>query len=105
MDEKERKREEKIGITPLIITGDDTFDRIDLELNHNSPNREVVERYASDFYRSMIERSVYAKQNKLKGLADTMYHAAQNLSTDASKLKKAMEDYRQFVINELRELQ
>lgn len=33
-------------------------------------------------------------------LADAMYDAAQYLTTDASRLHKAMEDYHQFVINE-----
>ena len=37
---------------------------------------------------------------KLKKLADAMYYAAQHLTTDASRLRKAMEDYHQFIINE-----
>ena len=40
---------------------------------------------------------------KLKQLADSMYEAAQMMSTDASRLHKAMQDYRYFVINELKE--
>lgn len=36
----------------------------------------------------------------LKRHADAMYNAAQNLTTDASQLHKAMEDYHQFIINE-----
>lgn len=43
------------------------------------------------------------KLTKLKQLADAMYYAAQNMSTDASRLHKAMQDYRNFVINELKE--
>lgn len=43
------------------------------------------------------------KLNKLRQLADAMYEAAQNMSTDASRLHKAMQDYRQFVICELKE--
>ena len=43
------------------------------------------------------------KLTKLRHLADAMYEAAQNISTDASRLKKAMQDYRQFVIYELKE--
>ena len=42
------------------------------------------------------------KLTKLKQLADAMYQAAQMMSTDASRLKKAMRDYRQFVIYELK---
>ncbi len=37
---------------------------------------------------------------KLRKLADAMYYAAQHLTTDASRLHKAMEDYHQFVTNE-----
>ena len=40
------------------------------------------------------------KLEKLKKLADAMYYAAQYLTTDASSLRKTMEDYRQFIINE-----
>jgi len=38
------------------------------------------------------------KLQKLKKLADAMYRAAQHLTTDASHLRKAMEEYHQFVI-------
>ena len=41
------------------------------------------------------------KLQKLNKLADAMYTAAQYLTTDASHLRKAMEEYHQFVINEL----
>lgn len=44
---------------------------------------------------------VEPKLQKLKKLADAMYTAAQYLTTDASHLRKAMEEYHQFVINEL----
>lgn len=40
------------------------------------------------------------KLEKLKKLADAMYYAAQHLTTDASRLHKAMEEYHQFIINE-----
>ena len=43
------------------------------------------------------------KLNKIRQLADAMYAAALNMSTDASRLKKAMRDYRNFVISELKE--
>ena len=36
------------------------------------------------------------KLKKLKKLADAMYYAAQQLTTDASHLKKAMEDWWNF---------
>ena len=41
------------------------------------------------------------KLQKLKKLADAMYYAAQYLTTDASHLRKAMDEYHQFIINEL----
>lgn len=40
------------------------------------------------------------KLEKIKVLADAMYNAAFNITTDASRLKKAMYDYHQFIINE-----
>ena len=40
------------------------------------------------------------KLEKLKKLADAMYYAAQYLTTDASRLHKAMEEYHKFIINE-----
>lgn len=40
------------------------------------------------------------KLTKLRQLADAMYYAAQNLTTDASILHKAMEDYHQFIIQQ-----
>lgn len=41
------------------------------------------------------------KLQKLKKLADAMYTAAQYLTTDAPYLRKAMDEYHQFIINEL----
>ena len=38
------------------------------------------------------------KLQKLKKLADGMYRAAQYLTTDASHLRKAMDEYHQFII-------
>lgn len=40
------------------------------------------------------------KVEKLKKLADKMYYAAQYLTTDASRLHKAMDEYHQFLIYE-----
>lgn len=40
------------------------------------------------------------KLDRMKKLADGMYYAAQYLTTDASRLRKAMEDYYQFIITE-----
>lgn len=38
------------------------------------------------------------KLEKIKQLADTMYNKMQNLTIDASGIRKAMEDYHQFII-------
>lgn len=43
------------------------------------------------------------KLTKLEELADKMYYAAQYLTTDASKLRKAMDDYWHYVVYELKE--
>jgi hypothetical protein len=41
------------------------------------------------------------KLNRMKELGQAMYEAAQYLTTDASRLKKAMEEWHQFIIYEL----
>jgi hypothetical protein len=38
------------------------------------------------------------KLQQMKELADGMYYAAKNMTTDASRLRKAMERYHQFII-------
>ena len=43
------------------------------------------------------------KIEKLKKLADAMYYAAQYLTTDASRLHKAMDEYHKFIIREYKE--
>ena len=43
------------------------------------------------------------KLEKLKKLADAMYYAAQYLTTDASRLHKAMDEYHKFTIHECKE--
>lgn len=40
------------------------------------------------------------KLDKLKRLSDEMYFRMQTLSTDLRLLRKAMEDYHNFIINE-----
>ena len=44
-------------------------------------------------------KMVRRDMNHLKRLADAMYWAAQYLTTDASRLQKAMEEYHQFIIH------
>lgn len=43
------------------------------------------------------------KLEKMKRLADEMYFRMQTLSTDLCPLRKAMEDYHNFIINEYNE--
>ena len=45
-----------------------------------------------------MQQETESKLQKLKKLADAMYHAAQYLTTDASHLRKAMDEYHQFII-------
>lgn len=47
--------------------------------------------------------SMKEKLTKLEEMADKMYYAAQYLTTDASKLRKAMRDYWHYVVYELKE--
>jgi dsRNA-specific ribonuclease len=44
-----------------------------------------------------------AKLEEIKKLADAMYYAAQYLTTDASRLHKAMDEYHKFTIHECKE--
>ena len=44
-----------------------------------------------------------AKLEEIKKLADAMYYAAQYLTTDASRLHKAMDEYHKFIIHECKE--
>ena len=46
--------------------------------------------------------SMKEKLTKLEEMADKMYYAAQYLTTDASKLRKAMRDYWHYVVYELK---
>ena len=43
------------------------------------------------------------KAEEIKVLADDMYDAAQYLSTDASRLRKAMENYHKYIAYHYRE--
>lgn len=49
------------------------------------------------------QETMKEKLTKLEEMADKMYYAAQYLTTDASKLRKAMCDYWHYVIYELKE--
>ena len=60
----------------------------------------AAELEALGLVKSVIDqmKEIEPKLQKLKKLADAMYHAAQYLTTDASHLRKAMEEYHQFII-------
>lgn len=67
----------------------------------NGMDGSVLMQMCLTAFRHGIENTlteVEPKQQKLKKLADGMYHAAQYLTTDASHLRKAMDEYHQFVI-------
>jgi t-SNARE complex subunit (syntaxin) len=67
----------------------------------NGMEESVLMQMCLTAFRHGIENTlaeVEPKQQKLKKLADAMYHAAQYLTTDASHLRKAMEEYHLFVI-------
>ena len=40
------------------------------------------------------------KLDRMKKLADGMYYAAQYLTTDASRLRRAMDEYQKFIVYE-----
>ena len=73
--------------------------------NHNDDREHPVPKEAVREYlevgAAFQMKKTEPKLQKLKKLADAMYTAAQYLTTDASHLRKAMEEYHQFVINEL----
>lgn len=63
--------------------------------------KEIVDEMLNQAF--LKSQKLRKKLSKLRELAGNMYHAAQYLTTDASKLHKTMEEYRQYVINELKE--
>ena len=65
-----------------------------IEKNNRIPTYSDAIEYGRE---SMKERLT-----KLEELADKMYYAAQYLTTDASKLRKAMRDYWHYVVYELK---
>ena len=73
--------------------------------NHNDDFEHPVPKVAVREYlevgAAFQMKETAPKLHELKRLADAMYTAAQNLTTDASHLRRAMEKYHQFVINEL----
>ena len=70
--------------------------------NHNDDREHPVPKEAVREYlgvgAAFQMKETEPKLQKLKKLADGMYRAAQYLTTDASHLSKAMEEYHQFII-------
>lgn len=65
-----------------------------------SPMKERKVIRITDIVRKENSMTDKEKLEKLMKLADTMYYAAQNLTTDASRLHKAMDEYHKFIIYE-----
>lgn len=77
--------------------------RVRLESQANGMKDSPFVAMCLQSFRHGIENTldeVNPKIEKLKKLADAMYNAAQYMTTDASRLRKAMEEYHQFVIQE-----
>jgi len=61
--------------------------------------RKVLIDYFLRYKKHRKENSMSDKEKlvKIKKLADAMYRAAQYLTTDASRLHKAMDEYHKFI--------
>ena len=72
------------------------YDRVS-EVWHKLKSKEL---WVTKLKSSKKENSMTDKEKlvKIKKLADAMYHEAQNLTSDASRLHKAMNEYNQFII-------
>ena len=110
----------KYDIEDIFIAGADwryeQFEKNRLAACDNMTKEEAdrEQEFTTDFieknnriptYSDAIEygrESMREKLIKLKKLADNMYYAAQYLTTDASKLRKAMRDYWHYVVYELK---
>lgn len=60
---------------------------------------EMAEKFAKEVSIKVAEEKD-KKLKKMKNFADNMYSRMQNLSTDLSQLRKAMEEYHNFIIHE-----
>lgn len=71
--------------------------------HHNDDREHPIPKEAVKEYlevgAAFQEKETEPKLQKLKQLADAMYTAAQYLTTDASHLRKAMDEYHQFIID------
>lgn len=96
----------------ILLVKDDVIE--DYWVLKNSTQCEDVEYIRKDIVDDMLitaedqaylagQETMKEKLTKLEEMADKMYYAAQYLTTDASKLRKAMRDYWRYVVYELNE--
>lgn len=91
-----------------IVDGSETIEQLAKEIcgyghfaYENDDCEHPIPRKAVEEYLSVGVMFADKKLKQLKQLADAMYSAAQYLTTDASRLHKTMEEYRQFIIHQL----
>lgn len=92
----------------ILLVKDDTIE--DYWVLNNLTQCEDAEYIRKDMVDKMLNQAflegqkvIKEKLTKLEEMADKMYYAAQYLTTDASKLRKAMRDYWHYVVYELKE--
>ena len=93
------KRAESLNHLATLICGFGYYAHYNDDREHPIP-KEAVKEYL-EVGAAFQMKETAPKLQKLKKLADGMYHAATYLTTDASHLRKAMDEYHQFIINEL----
>lgn len=91
----------------ILLVKDDTIE--DYWVLNNLTKCEDAEYIRKDMVDKMLNQAflegqkvIKEKLTKLEEMADKMYYAAQYLTTDASKLRKAMHDYWHYVVYELK---
>lgn len=91
----------------ILLVKDDTIE--DYWVLNNLTKCEDAEYIRKDMVDKMLNQAflegqkvIKEKLTKLEEMADKMYYAAQYLTTDASKLRKAMRDYWHYVVYELK---
>lgn len=92
------QRAESLDDLATLICGFGYYAHHNDDQEHPIP-KEAVKEYL-EVGAAFQMKEAGAKLQKLKKLADAMYRAAQYLTTDASHLRKAMDEYHQFIINE-----
>ena len=90
------QRAESLDHLATLICGFGFYAHHNDDREHPVP-KEAVREYL-ELGAAFQMKETEQKLQKLKKLADGMYHAAQYLTTDASHLRKAMDEYHQFII-------